>query len=184
MIIQFDLDGVLADLLTPWLEAYNKDFNDTLTPQDITDWNIRKFVKPEAHKTIYKYINKENFYKNVKPVDYYRDMLYSMLDEGVEVGICTSCNNNVTMMAEKLKWIKKHLPRVDRNNIMFVNNKGRARGDVLIDDKPENIADFLKANKDAMGWLVDSPYNKESRNILFEDPRFNRSVLIERGLWN
>jgi 5'(3')-deoxyribonucleotidase len=171
MTILFDLDGVLADIHTPWLEAYNKDFNDNLKPEDIVDWDIKQFVKDEAKTTIMKYINKEGFYTNVKPIPVFVEEAQTRISLGDNVGICTSCNNNPVMIAEKLKWIKKHLPFIDRNNIMFVNNKGLANADILIDDRVLNLERFLKSNPKSRAVLVKAPHNRDYRDTLKSDRR-------------
>src|SRR6266705_1995637 len=48
LTVGVDVDGVLADLHLEWIRRYNRDFNDTLTSEDVTTWEIGAFVKPEA----------------------------------------------------------------------------------------------------------------------------------------
>ena len=60
-ILAFDIDGVLADLHTAWLDEYNKDFDDNLTISYITQWEMDKFVKPECGKKIFNYLKRPLF---------------------------------------------------------------------------------------------------------------------------
>ena len=53
--IILDVDDVVLNLVPNWLKLYNRDFNDNLTKEQITEWNITKFIKPEAKYSIYQY---------------------------------------------------------------------------------------------------------------------------------
>jgi 5'(3')-deoxyribonucleotidase len=51
--IAIDLDDTLSLLGIDWIKAYNDMYGDTLQHEDITDWAIDTFVKPECGKAIY-----------------------------------------------------------------------------------------------------------------------------------
>ena len=174
--VLFDLDDTLADLINPWLSVYNERFNDNLVKSDITDWDIRKFIKVEARTKIFGIINEEGFYSKVQPNPIFVEMARDMVKLGDNVGICTSCNNNPTMISEKLKWIKTHVPFINRDNIMFVNDKSLARADLLVDDRVENIEGFLYRNPSSRGYLVLQPHNINSRNRLLTNPILSSNV--------
>ena len=53
MIVAVDIDDVIISLVPTWLHLYNKDYKDNLSKNDITDWQIDKFVKPECGINIY-----------------------------------------------------------------------------------------------------------------------------------
>ncbi|MDA3855870.1 MAG: hypothetical protein PF569_06410 [Candidatus Woesearchaeota archaeon] len=161
LTIMYDMDGVVANLHKAWLEAYNVEFNDNVQPSDILSWDIKDYIKSEAKTTIMKYINQEGFYSNVEPnmdfIDEAREFIYL----GHNIGICTSCNNNPVMISEKVKWLKKNMPFLNRNNITFMNNKGLVRADILVDDRVKNIVDFLTSNPNARATIVRCPHNRE-----------------------
>lgn len=52
-IFAVDVDDVCLDLNSVWLEDYNQVYNDNLKTEDITDWIITKFVKPECGNKIF-----------------------------------------------------------------------------------------------------------------------------------
>jgi len=60
-----DIDDTIADLLSAWLRRYNKDYNDHLQKKDITEWDMRKFVKPECGEIIYEYLDDPTLYDEV-----------------------------------------------------------------------------------------------------------------------
>ena len=55
MRICIDIDGVVNNLPETVIDVYNEDYNDNLTINDITKYNIENFVKPEAKENFYKY---------------------------------------------------------------------------------------------------------------------------------
>ena len=46
--ILFDMDDVLAKFDQFLLDLYNKKYNDNLTPADMHDWDMSKYVKKEC----------------------------------------------------------------------------------------------------------------------------------------
>ena len=53
LTIGVDCDDVVISLVPTWLSLYNKDYNDNLTPEQITDWDVGLFVKPECDNKIF-----------------------------------------------------------------------------------------------------------------------------------
>lgn len=43
--IAIDMDGVIADLMTTWIDRINEVEGENLKLEEITDWEILKFVK-------------------------------------------------------------------------------------------------------------------------------------------
>jgi 5'(3')-deoxyribonucleotidase len=69
MIIGSDIDDTILSLIPRWIKAYNREFGDNLKPKDITDWDIARFVLPEAKEEIFKYIEAEDIFENAKPIE-------------------------------------------------------------------------------------------------------------------
>ena len=63
MIIGVDCDNVLNNLTESVLKVYNEDYNDDLTPDDITDYYIENFVKPECKDNFYKLFTDKRVWK-------------------------------------------------------------------------------------------------------------------------
>ena len=45
IVVAVDQDGVLCDILTHWLSEYNEQTGENITEEDITEWDMFKFVK-------------------------------------------------------------------------------------------------------------------------------------------
>lgn len=162
--IGVDLDGVLGNLLEAWLDLYNNDFHDSLIPEDITEWDIRKFIKPEARDKMFSYLDDEYLYENVNLVDDYSvNVLKNFMDSHkYEVFIVTSCGNRSNMIEAKINWLKKHFPFLKDRNFVFTDNKGVVAVDFLIDDYPLNLRTMNKMNPDCNLLLYDAPHNQTS----------------------
>ena len=58
---------------------------------------------------------------------------------------------------DKVNWIKKYLPNIKTENIIFINDKSLIDLDYLIDDGPHNIQSFSPLKE---GIIYDMPYNR------------------------
>src|SRR5690625_2202655 len=61
-----DVDGVVADLLTEWVRRYNAKYDDDLSPEDITEWEMHRNVKPECGTDIHNFLRMPNLYSMVE----------------------------------------------------------------------------------------------------------------------
>lgn len=138
MIIAFDVDDVLADLVPTWLERYNKDYDDNLSPEDITDWDITQFVKTDCGKKIYDYLTPD-LYDDIKAIPGALLAVQSARKVG-HVIFCTSCLGRHA--GRKFKWLNDHGFEVKQEDYIECANKGLIKADVLIDDRPKNLIDF------------------------------------------
>ena len=67
--IGIDCDDVILDLMPNWLSKYNLRYNDILSKEQITNWNVGSFVLPEARKAFYQYIEEPDTFWTAKPID-------------------------------------------------------------------------------------------------------------------
>lgn len=148
-MILVDVDSTVADLMTEWLRRYNIDYRDNLSAEHITDWDMTQFVKREAK--IYDYLKLPSLYHSVNPikgakkgVDYLREMGWRVVF--VSAGLW---NAN-----KKFEWLKKHGFLASEKDFVVAYDKSLVQGDVLIDDKIDNIKDFRGA-----GILFTQPWN-------------------------
>src|SRR5512137_1810696 len=89
--IAMDVDDVCAMLSETWVAKYNKDWNDNLKVNEITEWAIEKFVKPECGKRIFSYLDNPKLYDSVQPVEGARKGIKALRSMGYRVVFVTSC---------------------------------------------------------------------------------------------
>ncbi len=167
MLIAVDVDGVLCDLHTPWLELYNDDWGDDLKVESILSWNIEEWVKPECGVEIFKYLDK------------YGDYLYAdrtPMIPGALAGIkcLRRCGHKVIYVSSctgegmydaKIKWMeKKGFLKKGKDHtypdFIAASDKSLIRADVLIDDRPLTVKSFP-----FLGILFHQPWNSLNRVI-------------------
>ena len=60
---------------------------------------------------------------------------------------------------ERRQWLKRHFESPPKD-VIFCDDKGLVKGDVFIDDKPENIRRWQSQNPEGKAYLFDAPNNK------------------------
>lgn len=150
--IGIDLDTTLNNLMEHWLDCYNKDYNDNLKQWDT--WAVDKHVKPECGVKIFDYLTKPSFFYNLDIKQNAVEVIdFLMLH--FDVYIVTAYLPETCL--DKANWVKKSIPNLKLENIIFINNKSLLDLDFLIDDGPHNIESFSPL-KEAI--IYDMPYNR------------------------
>ena len=144
-IIAVDIDGVCADLHHAWLGRYNKDYDDTLTAEQITEWDMTKFVKPECHTKIFDYLHDKRLYDDVPALPGALQGVQDLRDMGHRVIFATA--TNVQMAGRKLHWLETHgflklTYGTHSKDFVEAQDKGLVRADCLIDDGLHNLELF------------------------------------------
>jgi 5'(3')-deoxyribonucleotidase len=147
-----DVDDVCALLGDTWLKRYNEDWDDTLTIEQLTDWDISKFVKPECGQHIFDYLNFPEIYNSVKPREGSIEGVHALRKIGYRVVFATSTPEPVR--GKKLRWLEHWGYEPNRRDYVEIEDKSLLLADFLIDDRWENISTF-----DGMGVLFTRPWN-------------------------
>lgn len=153
-VIAVDQDYVLAKLIEKWLKTYNVIFEDNLKPEDITEWNISKFVKEEARPYMNNILNLDKFYRDLDVVEDSQRVL-EKLSKKYEIIIVTDPYTRMSFKS-KYEWLQEKFPFIHPKNFVFTGNKSIINADYLIDDGFHNLEGFK-----GYGLLFDAPYNRE-----------------------
>jgi 5'(3')-deoxyribonucleotidase len=120
MIIWLDMDGVLVDLMTPWLAKYNYLWADNLRERDIKAWNIREFVKPDCGDEIHHMLGGDIFL-NAEPYPGAIEFVRQLADTH-------------TVRFASMAWDK---------GVGATHYKCSLRGDIMVDDNPAFLEGFM-----------------------------------------
>lgn len=163
-LVAVDLDGVLWDLINPWLQQYNKITREDVRVENIKSYQISKYVE---HPGILWYLLEiDGFWEKVFPYEYTKEAL-KRLQSRDDIELIVLTNTSYKTVHHKFKRLFKVLPMLKCEDIIIAENKSLIAADYLIDDYENNLND-LKFGK---GVLVTQPYNKAFPNNIYGIPR-------------
>ena len=164
MLILVDVDDTTLDLHGEWItNRYNRDYNDNLIRSSVKTWNVDYYVKPECGKKIYDYLKQNNLYSNVKPIDYAVWGIQRLRDLGHRIVFVTAYFNEQKVECLHNNGLLKEYPYNDgrwntATDVIMANDKSLIKGDILIDDRYENVEKF------GSGIIFSQPWNESCGN--------------------
>lgn len=154
MRILLDIDGPCADFVGHLLERCGAH----LPPSMVTEWNILNFLSPENTTRAKILLQDENFWAEIPVVPEALEGV-ERLERKHEVFFATSpwisCS---TWEKTRRVWVAEYF-RIPAYRIVFANDKGLLGGDVLIDDRPQNLENWREYNREGMAFLYSMPHN-------------------------
>lgn len=156
MIVGLDVDSVIANLDVEWFGRYNRDYNDNLTHDKVTDWSTHKFVKPECGLKIYDYLKDPTLYDNILPIDGAIETVNQLKKDGHRVIYITT--TPIETPGVKFNWLVRHgfLDKKELYNYFEAKDKSLIRAEVLLDDNGDTVKNF----KHGYAFCYDSPWNR------------------------
>jgi 5'-nucleotidase len=174
LVVALDMDEVVADLLSEWLRRYNRDYNDTLTLNDIQGWDLTNQTK--AGKNFYNYLEQDDLYEDVRPIAGALHTVDAIRAAGHRVIFATSCVR--WTVESKFDWLRREgfLPHANDSLAMKdfypVRDKSLIRAHVLFDDGLHNVEPFP-----GMAVLVEHPHNRNDKTSRYR-VRFSDTAAV------
>lgn len=136
-VLAVDIDETLVDdLVATLLVEYNKKYNDNVKFEDITEYNIQKFLKPECKDIFAEFANEELFEK-LKPKEG-SYVLLNFLNNYYNIYFLTA--GDPITMPYRDKWLKKYYDSFYKSRrLVMCKDKFLFNCDILIDDCQENL---------------------------------------------
>ena len=150
-IIYLDIDQVLFPLIETVLEKYNAKYNDTLSHENFSDYDISKYIKPECRHLFEEFANQDLFesmtpYSGaVEAVEY--------LNERYRIFYATAAHGYT--IAYRDKMLEKWFPSFQSRQLIMIREKHLLVGDALVDDSYQNLI-----NGNFKKFLMDFPWNR------------------------
>jgi 5'(3')-deoxyribonucleotidase len=158
MIIGMDVDDVVADLISEWLNRYRNRTGDPLWPEHIRDWHIAGYAKKMPQDEFFNILHEPDLYGSVRPHGGALNMVNTLKDAGHRIVFITACVGSTS--GAKRDWLLHHgfLHTRDKyRNFIAAHDKSLISGvDILIDDRVENVELFPKK-----ALLVRRPHNED-----------------------
>lgn len=181
--VAVDLDGVIWDLLTPWLKLYNDVFDDDLTPEKIETYSLWKYTKCEREDMFY-LLERNDIWSQITIEDKQLEALRRLMNnERIDFIIVTATNYKVAL--NKFHRLYELLPELREDQLVITSRKDLIRADFLIDDWEDNLK-HIAADKHGTAILITQPYNATFPNtqygILRTDNLLNAVEIIEKNI--
>lgn len=156
--VLLDVDGVLADFLSATFEFLRDWTGRSWTTMDLMSWEI--FDHPELlsfKERGYEQWRTQGFCGTLQPYQGAQAAVASM-QEVADVYILTSPMDSLYWVHERDAWLKQHFG-INRKNIIHTSAKYVCSGDVLVDDRHDNIVQWLEHHPEGLGVLWAHKYN-------------------------
>jgi 5'(3')-deoxyribonucleotidase len=152
------MDGILVDLLNPWIEEYNfrKPSTKHLKIENVHSWDIHKSTYDQDLE-IYDIIKQSKWFRNLLPLPGAIPAIEQLMLNN-EVFI-VSTPDGPESYKDKVEWLNQYMPSFDKYHIVLTGSKHLVKGDVLIDDSPHNAEAYRKEWPESKILTIKYPYN-------------------------
>lgn len=162
LILGFDLDEIIIDLINPWLNWYNTKFKDFVTIDDIRTWDIDRYTTKTNN--IFEFFDDPSRYAECSVIKGASEGLRELHDAGHDIIITTAAVTG----AEIIKWhlVKKAAPWFKHKDLMIGSRKELLDLDVFIDDAPKNIVKYSSIWPNTRILTIAYPYNESIKDLV------------------
>ncbi len=141
MRILIDMDEVMADAISRFLEWYEKDFGIKYTKDQLAGTKLSEVV-PEEHRAIVKnYPHQKGFFKDLPLIENSREVIEELYNR-YDIYVASAAMEFKYSLPEKFDWLDEHFPFIHWRRRVFCGDKNLLKADVLIDDHDFNLSVF------------------------------------------
>jgi 5'(3')-deoxyribonucleotidase len=161
-----DVDGVICDFISSYLELVNRVTGRAHTIADITDFEFKSLGLTDHDRgQIEALMFQPGWVRSLSALPGAYDGLRLLRSRGHDLVFVTSpWRGHPTWAFEREQWLLERFPDC---KIIHTNHKRYVSGHVLIDDKPEHVNSWMLANPIGIGVLWDAPYNRVPGEVGF-----------------
>lgn len=139
--IALDMDDVLADTHGKLVEIVLREFETSLTKQDLHRAPIRSLLHPKQFKKLTEIINQPGFFRDV-PVMKDAQEVVKELSEYYEIFVASAAMEFRNSLIDKYDWLDEFFPSIHWKNRVLCGDKSVIKADYLIDDHAFNLVNF------------------------------------------
>jgi 5'-nucleotidase len=137
--IAIDMDGVLADVETQFLNWYERDYGIKMTKDQLAG-KTEDTAFPEKG-TMKKFAFTPGFFLTLPVMEGAIEAM-ATLSEKFEVYVVSAAMEFPLSLPEKLEWLNINFPAISWKNIIFCGDKSIINTDYMIDDHLKNLDNF------------------------------------------
>ncbi len=134
--ILVDMDGVLADVYTRFLELYEEETGNRRSMDEIIG-----IKEGEAFPEVFRWVETPGFFRNI-PVIPDSQRVLKLLNETYEIIVVSMATEFPASLTDKQLWLNDHFPFISWKQVVFCGNKSLIPADLMIDDHFKNLDNF------------------------------------------
>lgn len=157
--VLLDCDGVVASFVGHCLRHLREVGGPDLADADWVRYDMFDTFPDDSREALFGRIMSPGFCATIPAFEGAVGFARALIDT-TDLYVVTSPWNSPFWHHERLGWLYQTLG-VQGRRVIFASNKTLVRGDCLIDDRAEHVADWAKAHPGGTGILVDRPYNQD-----------------------
>jgi len=141
MRILIDMDEVMADAISRFLEWYERDFGVRYTKEDLKGTKLSEIVPEEQRNIVKNYPHQKGFFKDLPLIPNSREVIEELYNR-YDVYVASAAMEFRYSLEEKFEWLEEHFPFIHWRRRIFCGDKHLLKADVLIDDHEFNLSTF------------------------------------------
>lgn len=141
MRILIDMDDVIADTVSRFLQWYERDFKIHYTQSDLKGTKLHLIVPDEQRSIVRQYPFRKGFFKDLPVIENSIEVIRE-LNNRFDVYIASAAMEFPNSLSEKYEWLDEHFPFIHWKRRIFCGDKSVLKGDMLIDDHDFNLSVF------------------------------------------
>jgi 5'(3')-deoxyribonucleotidase len=142
----FDMDGVVADFMTEWLDQYNHYTGEGIKLSDIKTYDTSKYVKNKG--LLFNIKDSPGFIRGLKPISGAVEAIKTLHKDGHDICFVSNGTRCPSSGHEKREWLKYYFGKLWKYPpLILTKEKFRVRGDCLLEDDPKNLIGLHRNTK-------------------------------------
>lgn len=133
--IAIDMDNVIADVLTHYINWYERDYGVRVDKEAIAGLPEMEAFPNNAIK---KFLFTPGFFRTVPVMPGAQEAVKKLMEK-YEVYIVSAAMEFPLSLFEKYEWLQEHFPFIEWKNIIFCGDKSIINTDFMIDDHLKNL---------------------------------------------
>lgn len=162
--VLLDVDGVLADFLTPAVVILRRLTGKPYRPEDFHTWDLFETVGSEWEKPFFRECNRPGFAASLDPYPGAREGVLALRAVSELYIVTSPAHHSATWTYERERWLEKHFD-IPPNRVVHTSAKYLCRGDLFIDDRPLNVEKWAAEHPTGKAILWDAPYNRSATHL-------------------
>ena len=158
MRLGIDLDGVVADFNTGWINHYNQEFGSDVSLNDVDRWDVIPSLTHFAHMGEFwrwaEHLDGASLFRHLEP---YPDALPALHRLAKRHRIVIITTKPDFAIHDTYEWIAEH--GVPTREIHITGRKWTVNCDAYLDDGPHNLEDLVTHRPESQVFRFVRPWN-------------------------